>query len=65
MDTELTWSIGRSVSIVGSHVVAATHGRLQGDVLHNVFSVRIAVASPWRPPASGGASREGGLGEEP
>lgn len=63
--TDVTWSIGRSVSIVGSHLVAATRGSLQGDTLHNVFSVRFSVASPRRPPASGGASGEGRVGEEP
>jgi hypothetical protein len=60
--TELAWSIGRSVSIVGSHVVAATRGSLQ-DVLHNVFSVRVSVAAPGRPLAS--PPRDGGAGEEP
>jgi len=63
--TDVTWSIGRSVSIVGSHLVAATRGSLRGDLLHNVFSVRFRVASPPPRAASGGASREGWLGKEP
>ena len=63
--TDVTWSIGRSVSILGSYVLAATRGAVSGDVLHEVFSIRFSFASPPRPPVPARAPGEDPAGARP
>ena len=64
LGSRLVWSIGRSVSIVGSHEFASTRGGVPGDFLHNVYSVRLTVAPPGRPLAAAEPPRRGGAAEE-
>lgn len=62
--SRLVWTIGRSVSIVGSHEFASTRGGVPGSFLHNVYSVRLTVAPPGRPLVAAAPPRRSGAGEE-
>jgi hypothetical protein len=62
--TQLTWSIGRAVSIAGAHQFAATRGAVPGNFSHNVFSVRLTVAPPDRPLVAADPPGKSGAAEE-